>query len=611
LLKKLGTSSVTFSKPMALITTIRKHSGILVSITAIGLFLFLIGGDILRVSPIASGQRKEAVGEVEDQKITLQAYQAQVNQLRQVSASNAGSRKEKWIREQAWQQLVAQIVYKKECDTLGLMISEDELVDMVQGEHIHPELKTAFLDPKTKQFDKQQLIHYLQKLSQMPVAQQAPWRQFEHGLSVLRTREKVVQLMTQSTFVSGLEAQTQHHNSQTKLHLKYLYVPYDTHSDDAIRISDKMLEDYLLTHKRTYQVEESKVIQYVAFPMIPTEEDTKAFQKDLQDLKQSFAQAEDAQAFASIHTDGKPLMSRHNLTSQQLPGALSIQKSNLKEGMVIGPVQEKGVYKLYKIVSIHPAKAQQYCIAVIEKKPLPGDQTRDQLFKKADYCASTVKNTAQLEAYAAQEELQLHTAQVEKDAIQIGDFSQARELVRWLYTDAVVGRISPVFELEGAYVVAILTQQVPAGTAPLAQVREKIVPKVRNIIKAHAIMDKLSALKGKTLKEKMTQYGNGAKLLEANNLRFDDDNLQGVGKEQQAVGTAFALEPGVQTKVIGDNGVFMIEVMDKGTTEMLKDEDAAVYQQGLRNLAKIKQAYGVYQALEALANIKDYRYLFY
>mmetsp|Transcript_6001 Transcript_6001/g.13328 ORF Transcript_6001/g.13328 Transcript_6001/m.13328 type:complete len:346 (-) Transcript_6001:4022-5059(-) len=345
--------------------------------------------------------------------------------------------------------------------------------------------------------------------------------------------------------------------------------------------------------------------------MIPTEEDTKAFQKDLQDLKQSFAQAEDAQAFASIHTDGKPLMSRHNLTSQQLPGALSIQKSNLKEGMVIGPVQEKGVYKLYKIVSIHPAKAQQYCIAVIEKKPLPGDQTRDQLFKKADYCASTVKNTAQLEAYAAQEELQLHTAQVEKDAIQIGDFSQARELVRWLYTDAVVGRISPVFELEGAYVVAILTQQVPAGTAPLAQVREKIVPKVRNIIKAHAIMDKLSALKGKTLKEKMTQYGNGAKLLEANNLRFDDDNLQGVGKEQQAVGTAFALEPGVQTKVIGDNGVFMIEVMDKGTTEMLKDEDAAVYQQGLRNLAKIKQAYGVYQALEALANIKDYRYLFY
>jgi peptidyl-prolyl cis-trans isomerase D len=592
---------------MALINTVRKHSGLLVGITAIGLILFLIGGDIIRLSATLSGKHKTDVGEIAGQKITLQAYQAQVEQLRRLLPDSTEGQ-EALARDRAWQRLTAQIIYQKECDALGLVISEDELVDMVQGEHIHPELQVAFQNPKTKQFDKRQLTDYLQKLAQMPAAQQSQWRQFESGMATLRQREKFIQLMVQSAFITELEAQTQHSTTRATRHVKCLYIPYHTRLDSTVQRNERILKKYLREHKSAYQVEESRSIQYVTFPVAPTEEDIQAFQEELQTLKQSFSLAKDDRAFAKINTDGRPSQAYFNATPQQLPDAFATQKHPLKQGSVIGPVQEGNAHKLYKVAATNP-QANQYDIAVIEKQLIPGDQARDQVFRKADYCACAVNNATQLKAYAAQEALQLHEAQVSKNAAQVGDLAQTREIVRWLYNDAVLGQVSPVFELDNEYVVAVMTKHVPAGTAPLEQVRDEIALKVGNEHAALAIMADLKKIAGTTLEEKIVQYGKGAKLLEVKALRFDDDILQGAGMARRAVGTAFALYPGEQATVADDNGVLVVEAVAENSTGAL--ENVADYQQKLKQLDKIMQPYRVSQALKALAQVKDNRYKFY
>jgi len=593
---------------MALISTIRRHSGLAVGIITIGLILFLIGGDMIQLGAILSGKNRTDVGKIAGQKITLQAYQTQVEQLRRLLPTSTGIQ-EALIRDQAWHQLITQITYQEECRVLGLITSEDELIDMVQGEHIHPELQAAFQNHETKQFDKQQLISYLQKLAQMPEAQQAQWHQFESEMAALRKREKFTQLMMQSAFVTDLEAQAHYDATQTTLHIKCLYVPYYTRPDDAVQVTDAMLKAYLVAHKSAYQVEESRGIQYVTFPITPTKEDEQGFQEELQALKKSFAQAKDNRVFAKINTEGNPSLSYFSFTVQQLPSALAIQKSQLKKGMVIGPVQEGNVHKLYKVAAINPQAAKQYEIAVIEKQLVPGDLARDRLFRKADYCASTVKNATELETYAAQEALQLYEVQVGKNDEQVGPLTQARELVRWLYNDAAVGHVSPVFELDNEYVVAVMTNHVPPGTAPLVQVRDEIALKVRNNHKADAIMAELQQLSGTTLEEKAIQYGHGARLLEVKKLRFEDDTLPGAGMARQAVGTAFALQPGAQATVADDNGVLVVEAVAKNMVAAL--EDVTTHQQSLRQLAKIKQPYDVLQALEALAQIKDHRHKFY
>jgi peptidyl-prolyl cis-trans isomerase D len=593
---------------MALISTIRKHSGLAVGIITIGLILFLIGGDVIQLGAILSGKHRADVGEIAGQRITLQTYQVQVEQLRRRLPISTGVQ-EAFIRDQAWHQLISQIIYQKESSTLGLTISEDELVDMVQGDHIYPELQAAFQNRETKQFDKHQLISYLQEIAKMPEVQQAQWRQFESGLAAVRQREKFNQLMVQSACITDLEAQAHHDAAQTALHIKCLYVPYHTRKEDAVQVTDKMLAAYLLAHKNAYQVEESRSIQYVTFPITPTKEDEQAFQEELQALKTSFAQAKDDRVFSKINTDGQPSLSYFSFTAQQLPDALRTQKAQLKKGMVIGPIQEGNVHTLYKVAAIDPQSAKQYDIAIIEKQLVPGDQTREQRFRQADYCASTVKNATQLEAYVAQEVLQLYEAQVGKNDVQVGILAQARELVRWLYNDAAVGKVSPVFELDSMYVVAVMTEQVPRGTAPLAQVRDEIVLKVRNEHKSRAIMAELRQLAGTTLEDKVGQYGDGARLLEVKKLRFEDDTLQSVGMARQVVGTAFALQPGAQAAVADDNGVFVVEVIAEDTTTAL--EDVSAHKRSLMQLAKIQQPYSTLQALETLAQVKDNRYKFY
>lgn len=592
---------------MSVINTIRKHSGVLAGIIAVGLLLLIIGGDIVQLTSILSGRHRTDVGEVGGQKITLTEYQAQVERLRRWYPTGT-SREEGHIREQAWRQIVTPIIYRQECSMLGLATSNDELVDMVQGDHIHPELQAAFKDAKTQQFDKQQLVAYLQKVAQMPEVQQVQWRQFESNLIASRQHEKLLQLMLQSAFLSALEARAQHNRSRVTRHIRYLYIPYYTYADEAIQITDTMLKDYLKTHKDVYQMEEHREIRYVTFPIMPSKEDALAFQEELRTLKQDFVQAEDARVFASTNTDGDPSLSYLRCTLQKLPYALVKQASRLKAGLVVGPLQEGNQYRLYKVVSVDNQSDQEYTVAIIEKQLVPGDHSRDQLFKRADHCANTIRDIAQLEAYATQESLPLHKAQVKKDAVRVGTL-QARELVRWLYNEATVGQASPVFEVEDGYVVAIMTERIPAGTAPLRQVRDKIVLEVSNQCKARAIVEKLRKAGNTTLEGKMAYYGEGARLLECERLRLEEDTLPGAGMARKTVGTSFALEPDEQATVADDNGVLVVEIIGQPDAQIL--EDTTAHQEKMRELLKPTQPYDVLQALESLVNIKDYRHKFY
>ena len=596
---------------MALIGTIHRRLGILVGIIAVGLILLLIGGDILRYNAMWSSKRQQVIGTVAGQEISFATYQARVEQLRRVFPKPT-EQQEAVIRAQAWNRLVTEIVYQQACDVLGITTSASEVVDMVQGEHIHPELRAAFQDPKTKQFDKQRLLDYLRNLPQMSEIQRAYWHQTERAIAASRQREKLDQLMAKSVFVTNAEACTTGSAAPTKRHVKCVYVPYYTYPDHKVKITEAMLKDYHNMHKRAYQTAVSRSVQYITFPVIPTLQDEQHFQEELQTLKKYFAETQEDLVFAKHNTDGNPLLSHVKLAKSELPRALATSKVRLKKGVVIGPVREGDLYKLYKVVAARSRTMPKYELAIIEKRLLPGDQARDQLFKKADYCANTVKNKTQLQAYAVQENLQLHKAHVNKDDVRVGGLGQARVLVRWLYSEAKVGQVSPVFTLNDAYVVAVMTQQIAPGSAPLVQVRDTIRLKVTNAYKARAIMAKLRQCTGATLEEKATQYGYGASILEVKNLCFEDDTLQNAGIARKAVGTAFALPVGASAMIADDHGVLIVEVVASNEDPVLEDEARNVWRrQGLQKLLQKEQAGDVFQALKLLASIKDERYKFY
>ncbi|RZK13640.1 MAG: peptidylprolyl isomerase, partial [Hymenobacter sp.] len=127
---------------MALINTIREKSGVAVGAVAIGMLLFIVGGDLIGGRNRLFGRNDQAVGEVNGEKIELPEFTAALEQAKQNFTNQQGRPPDdqalNYLREQTWNQLLARRAYQPEFEKLGLTTSDDELVDLVQGDNISP-----------------------------------------------------------------------------------------------------------------------------------------------------------------------------------------------------------------------------------------------------------------------------------------------------------------------------------------------------------------------------------------------------------------------------------------------------------------------------------------
>lgn len=339
---------------MALIKKIREKSGIAVGLVALGLGLFIVGGDLLGPSSVLLGNQKRDVGEIAGETISLEQFQQQEEQLKYnfvVNFNRNPTDAEMYsIRQQAWDFLIVKTAFQKEFDRLGIVVSDRELVDMVQGNNVRPEIRQAFTNPETGEFDRTRIQQYLQQLKLAAPQEQAAWYMFEGNLKPSRLRIKYDYLALNSTYVTDAEAEKAYRMENTLAEVKYLYVPYSTISDSLVSISDKELQAYLKANSEKYQVEESRNISYVRFSIEPSADDTTFLRQELTELMEDFKAAEEDSMFARINTDGQNFYGPYSIAT--LPDPLKANVSNLSEGDVRGPYMTDGAFVLYKIASI-------------------------------------------------------------------------------------------------------------------------------------------------------------------------------------------------------------------------------------------------------------------
>jgi peptidyl-prolyl cis-trans isomerase D len=338
---------------MALINTIREKSGVAVGAVAIGMLLFIVGGDLVGGRNRLFGRNQQTVGEVNGEKIELPEFNAALEQAKQNFTNQQGRPPDdqalSYLREQTWNQLLARRAYQPEFDKLGLQTSDDELVDLVQGDNISPSLKQAFTDPKTGQFDKARLIDYLKNLDKLPPESQLAFRNFEASLRDFdRPLLKYTSLLKNSVYVTSVEAKRFDEAQNAKASFRYLFVPYTSVSDSAVKPTDAQLQDYLDRHKGRYKVEEGRTIEYIVVPDVASKEDSAAVRQNVETLAQQFRTAPNDSLFAKQNSD-QPY-NHAFLSPADLPEKLR-QQLPLKVGEVYGPYVENGTYSVYKVTA--------------------------------------------------------------------------------------------------------------------------------------------------------------------------------------------------------------------------------------------------------------------
>jgi peptidyl-prolyl cis-trans isomerase D len=341
---------------MGVFNTLRvKMGSVLIALIGLSILAFLLTDLLGPDSMLLGGGRSNDVGEIAGKTINLPEYQRKVeefkNNFRAGNGRTPTDQEMTSIRQQAWDFLIIEKAFQEQYDELGLEVTNEELVDMVQGDNISPIVRQNFTNPETGEFNKEQVVNIIRNIAQAPAEQQAQWYSFESSLVPARARTKYDELLGSSTYITSAEAQRAYQKENETAEVEYLYVNYSVIADSVVSPSDLELRSYYNENKDKYETDATRTISYVSFELLPSGEDSTYIKEEIEELKSEFQKVEDDSAFARLNSDRSNSFRTYPI--YQLPRILASNTNILKEGDVIGPYIEDGAYILYKTSEIY------------------------------------------------------------------------------------------------------------------------------------------------------------------------------------------------------------------------------------------------------------------
>lgn len=307
--------------------------------------------DLFQSNSALLGGNDNNIATIAGKDISYEEFQAKVDELAYVFAVNQGreARGEEMdqIRDQAWNALVLDNAYNTQYSSLGLEVTDAEIVDMVQGNNIDPQIKQFFTDPNTGEFARENVINFLQQLNNAPAQQRASWLTFENSLKPARLANKYANLITSTNYVTEAEAKNKYVAQNSNMTVDYFYVPFFSVKDSMFDVSESEKKSYLSSHSEDYQREESRSLNYVVFPIEASADDSAFVKEEIMRLKSDFATAENDSLFALRNSDSD-LPFRSITDPSQLPSEMI----GAEIGTISEPVLTGGKYMMYKLADI-------------------------------------------------------------------------------------------------------------------------------------------------------------------------------------------------------------------------------------------------------------------
>lgn len=565
---------------MALITKIREKSGIAAAAIAFSLVLFLVGSDIFQGRSTLFGGNSQKIGEIAGETILAPDFQKKFEEASANYTAQAGrgpgEQESPLLRDQVWNQMILDIAYKKEFDALGLSVSPEELVDMVQGNNIHPSVRQQFTNPQTGQFDKNFVIQFLKNLKTMPVQQQQAWANFEKSLSQDRLRSKYENLLRLSTYTTNVEAQKEYAAQTSKVDVRYLYVPFYSIADSSIKVTDAQLEEYLSSHKDQFKGDNTRSIEYVTFPVIPSKTDTASFYQQIKKLAKDLAVSKNDSAFAVLNSD---VRTPYYSTLSELPEGVKASLATFQVGGIYGPFKNGGYYSIYKYGgvkkdSLFTVKASHILIAPANKT----DSAKAEARKRAQTILDQIKGGANFEVMARTNSMD-GSAQTGGD---LGYFKNNGSMVK-PFEQAVfgfsgTGLIPALVETDFGFHIIKVTESKTNTKYKLAAINKSIVPSQTTMDEAFRKADEFANANGtKAAFDAALKKDKSLIMLRANRINENSQGFNNLQAAREIVRWAFDKETSVgdaSKKVFEvDNQYIVVVLTGKTDKDNVKIDD--------------------------------------
>ena len=333
---------------MPLMTQIRNHLSKAFAVLAV----FFIAYMVLDWGMDLTGRKgrngnQEIVGEVNGKEIDYRQFSEAVRRTldsqKKQTGTDVDAEGERQVRSQVWNQMVDQILFQQEIKRLGITVTDQEIIDWVQGPNPPDMLVNQFKD-STGTFRRDAYYAAMRD----PQNKQA-WIQVEEVLRQQRLQEKLQSLLLASVRVTDPDIRERFLEKYQSLDAQF--VLFDVNRlvpDSQVTVTDGDLKDYYNSHQEDFAVKAARKLKYVSFKQTPSADDSAVVRNDMQHLKDQVKSGMDFLDLAKTYSDNPVTEAffKHGEMSKLKDDAVF----SAKKGDVVGPLLDADGYHLIKIL---------------------------------------------------------------------------------------------------------------------------------------------------------------------------------------------------------------------------------------------------------------------
>jgi len=298
----------------------------------------------------AVGNVGNNIGSVNGDVISVEEFNNAVNAQVQSYSNQAGESMPPQMldqtRERVFNQLVESRLREQEMDRLGIAVSDQELVDMVQGADPHPIIKAYFSDGNDG-VDRSLLQNFIDN----PEAVQ-DWINIENYLRQERRREKLDNLVGATVRISDGDVMEEHRRQNLTVNAEFVALRFAALPDDSISYSDRDLRNFYNQNKEEFARKKSYTFSYVSRSKSPTAADTAAVFRDVELLRDTFVETENDSLFLVRNGSERPWSSAYFRPDELDESISSVVFENPEPGTVVGPVIAGDEVHLIKVIDV-------------------------------------------------------------------------------------------------------------------------------------------------------------------------------------------------------------------------------------------------------------------
>ena len=339
---------------MAVLGKIRNQFGWVM----MGLVILGIGGFLfMDVSSVGRGMgaQQRIVAKINGEDVLREDFEVYIKNYEGAQAS------QEQIREQAWKDLLSNVIYKQQAKKLGIVVTEEELTDLFTGENISPLVQQQFAQMGAgvdRNMIEQQRNAYFQakekspsELTNQEIQFLNAWEALEKSVADERLAAKYTTMLQKGIYAPTWMVNAEYARKNRTYDFNFSRVLYADVDNAEVSISDADLNKYIQEHAKAYEREASVSVEYVVFDVQPSAADTANYNKNYVAMVGEFAKTSGQEDTTYAQNNRIQLDPTYYTEEKWQDASIKDTLFSMDKGQVYGPYYDNlGQIKLVKVM---------------------------------------------------------------------------------------------------------------------------------------------------------------------------------------------------------------------------------------------------------------------